>query len=153
MGLDTSHDCWHGAYGAFNRWREQLAQAAGLPPLGLMEGFFNPLKDGNTGLPSLYHQKIGNEYSSNLIRLDEQLPIKWEALKPDALHELLNHSDCDGEIPWTSCGPIAHRLEEILPNMPKGEAGGHIGNWRDKTQQFIDGLRKAEKRKETVNFH
>lgn len=23
MGLDTSHDCWHGAYSAFTRWRQQ----------------------------------------------------------------------------------------------------------------------------------
>lgn len=28
MGLDTSHDCWRGAYSAFNRWRRALAEAA-----------------------------------------------------------------------------------------------------------------------------
>jgi hypothetical protein len=29
MGLDTSHDCWHGAYSAFMRWRSELCRAAG----------------------------------------------------------------------------------------------------------------------------
>ena len=29
MGLDTTHDCWHGAYLAFSRWRDQLAEVAG----------------------------------------------------------------------------------------------------------------------------
>lgn len=27
MGLDTTHDCWHGSYGSFNAWRIQLAKA------------------------------------------------------------------------------------------------------------------------------
>jgi len=29
MGLDTSHECWHGAYSAFTRWRHELATVAG----------------------------------------------------------------------------------------------------------------------------
>lgn len=29
MGLDTSHDAWHGAYSAFTRFRHALAEAAG----------------------------------------------------------------------------------------------------------------------------
>jgi hypothetical protein len=29
MGLDTTHDCWHGSYGGFNRWRNAIAAAAG----------------------------------------------------------------------------------------------------------------------------
>ncbi len=33
MGLDTTHDCWHGAYSAFMRWRAQIAETAGFPPL------------------------------------------------------------------------------------------------------------------------
>ena len=33
MGLDTTHDAWHGAYSSFMRWREAVAKAAGLPPL------------------------------------------------------------------------------------------------------------------------
>ena len=28
MGLDTSHDCWHGPYSAFRRFREKIAEVA-----------------------------------------------------------------------------------------------------------------------------
>lgn len=30
MGLDTTHDCWHGAYSAFHRFRHGIARAIGL---------------------------------------------------------------------------------------------------------------------------
>lgn len=88
MGLDTTHGCWHGAYSAFMRWREKLAEVAGLPPLMLMEGFY-----------------------------------------------------------------LADRLAELLPKLPEGDGGGHIGHWREKTQTFIDGLRLAASRGEDVEFH
>lgn len=38
MGLDTSHNCWHGAYSGFNTFRETLAQLIGMN-LRSMEGF------------------------------------------------------------------------------------------------------------------
>lgn len=38
MGLDTSHDCWHGPYSAFHRWRAGIARLAGID-LEQMEGF------------------------------------------------------------------------------------------------------------------
>jgi len=30
MGLDTTHDAWHGSYSSFGRFRERLAQEIGL---------------------------------------------------------------------------------------------------------------------------
>lgn len=147
MGLDTSHDCWHGAYSAFMRWRETIAQAAGLPPLQLMEGFYSP---PDKGMSILYAGPDGAAY---LKHIDEQLPIKWGCLKPSPIHILLNHSDCEGEIAHEDCAAIADTLEALLTNLPKGDAGGHIGDFRGKTQSFIDGLRKASTAKENVNFH
>lgn len=38
MGLDTTHDCFHGPYSAFDRFRVQLAKAIGID-LHEMEGF------------------------------------------------------------------------------------------------------------------
>lgn len=38
MGLDTSHDCWHGPYSAFMRWRTAVAKAVGIE-LMAMEGY------------------------------------------------------------------------------------------------------------------
>jgi hypothetical protein len=37
--------------------------------------------------------------------------------------------------------------------MPRGDSGGHIGDYRDKTQQFIDGLRRAAAANEPLGFH
>ena len=148
MGLDTTHDAWSGGYMSFMRWREEVARAAGLPPLCLMEGFYGPSHR------PVYLDPSATELSrSSLENLERGLPIKWDCLKPSPLHELLFHSDCDGEIPATSCGPIADELERVLPNMPTGSGGGHIGDWRAKTQQFIDGLRRAAAANEPLGFH
>jgi hypothetical protein len=150
MGLDCSHNAWHGAYSAFHRWRCMLAKVAGLPPLDLMEGFFDP-----AGYGSLYlGQKTDDTLCGNRRQnLQDSLPIKWACLIPDPLHALLCHSDCEGEIPSDKCGPIADSLERLIPLLPDGEAGGHIGHWRVKTQQFVDGLRAAAAAGEPLDFH
>ena len=136
MGLDTSHNCWHGSYSAFMRWRSKIAEVAGLPPLDLMEGFF----DNRSFL-----------VVDSLLK--DRLPIKWECLKPSPLHTLLRHSDCDGKIPWRDCKGIAEALQVLLPLLPQEPAWGHIGDWRQKTQTFIDGLLCAYESKENVDFH
>lgn len=148
MGLDTSHDAWHGAYSAFMRWRQEIARAAGLPPLVLMEGFFQAEQCGR----ALWTKGQRGE-NPMLDAVKAQLPIKWSCLKPSPLHTLLHHSDCDGEISWKDCGAIAAALEKLLPNLPKGDAGGHIGDFRDKTKTFIKGLRKANNAREALVFH
>ena len=153
MGLDTSHGCWHGAYGEFHRWRCKLAEVAGLPPLELMEGFFSARDDDILGNPFAYsmREEVIGHYS--IQRIVARLPIKWSVLKRNPLHRLLTHSDCDGRIAWRYCLPIAKELEKLLPLLPNEDGGGHISNWRDKTQRFIDGLRDAANKKEAVRFH
>lgn len=154
MGLDTTHECWHGAYSAFMRWRTELAKAAGLPPLPLMEGFYEPVGGSNDYRnPFFWARKGASVCENGFPEIESSLPISWDCLKPDPLYELLHHSDCDGEIPWQSCNGIADSLERLLPKLPSGDGLGHIGNWRDKTQQFIDGLRLAASRQENVVFH
>lgn len=143
MGLDTTHGCWHGGYISFMCWREAVAKAAGFPPLPLMAGFFRSA--------DFFMGSMGLRGES--ARLGEMLPIRWDYYEKDPLVVLLTHSDCDGEIEAKDCGPIAERLAEILPKMPKGDGGGHIGDWRAKTQAFIDGLRLAAAANEPVGFH
>jgi hypothetical protein len=153
MGLDCSHGAWHGAYSAFMRWREKIAQVAGLPPLMLMEGFYSPINPKSPyELPTLYYGPDTHK-GEYLKSIDSGLPIKWDALKPDPLHFLLWHSDCDGEIETEFCNPIADSLEKLIPLLPDEEAGGHIGNWRVKTQTFVDGLRAAAAAGEPLDFH
>lgn len=151
MGLDTTHDCWHGGYGAFQRWRQKLAEVVGIP-LQFMQGFY---PDPVWGLDSIAEALTGTAtvYAHNLHEYHALLPIRWDILKPDILHVLLHHSDCDGEIAAKDCAPMADRLTELLPLLPDEDVGGHIGNWRAKTQAFIDGLRMAASRGEAVEFH
>lgn len=124
MGLDTNHGCWHGAYSAFMRWREKLAEIAGFPSIHKMEGYTES-KDA----------------------------LSWEPYREDALTVLLNHEDCEGEIAWQDCARLADRLEGLLPLLPEVDDDGHIGNWRSKTTKFIVGLRKAYEKQENVEFH
>lgn len=149
MGLDTSHECWHGAYSAFHRWRSEIARVAGLPPLDLMEGFFQ-VSDGTCPLYFAYQSAVKNGLHNSAFW--ESLPIKWGSLKPSPLFTLLHHSDCEGELDWKDCGPIADALEELLPLL-KGDRGGHVGDVHEKTVTFIRGLRQAFDSKENVDFH
>lgn len=155
MGLDTSHGAWHGAYSAFNTWRTEIAKCLGIP-LMLMEGFY-PKNPGDFDNPlalidfavKANEGMAGNQWK----RLTENFPLSWEAFKPNALHELLYHSDCDGQIEWKKCKSIADELEKIIPKLPDQNFGGHVQNIREKTQTFIDGLRLAYKQKENLDFH
>lgn len=153
MGLDTTHGCWHGAYSAFHRWRKTIAFTAGLPPLDLMEGFFE-YGDNFSGCFTLLKHNPDTMLREAIERdVIQYLPIQWECLKPSPLHILLRHSDCEGEIESKDCGPLADALEELLPELPEGDDKGHIGNWRDKTRGFIEGLRAAAEAGENVEFH
>jgi hypothetical protein len=153
MGLDTSHDCWHGAYSAFMRWREEIAKLAGYPPLRLMEGFWSRSEPGAL---SLVEAACKGAYGDTkyVDRVVAGLPISWDYFSRDPLTVLLNHSDCEGEIEHKDLKPLADRLRELLEKMPsEQDFGGHIGNVREKTQQFIDGLMLAHEAGEDVEFH
>lgn len=140
MGLDTSHGCWHGAYSAFTRWRNTIAEAAGYQlmdplPEEKAQGYF-------TKYPMIEWSGV----------VEENLQGEWHRTPPDPLIVLIAHSDCDGVIHPAQAGPLADRLEELLPKLPEGDGGGHIGDWRAKTQQFVDGLRAAVAAGEDVDF-
>lgn len=154
MGLDISHDAWHGAYSAFMRWREKIAEVAGFPPLELMEGFYdeNGYNSPWSLLDSAYPK--GDELAMSCVRrIREKLPIKWDKFLSDPLCELLFHSDCDGELSYGKAGKIAARLKELLPLLPDEDAGGHIGKWKEKTEAFIKGCELAYSKKEKLIFH
>lgn len=131
MGLDTSHNAWHGAYSAFMRWRTEIARAAGI--------CYIDEKEGRYQMPwHVYEDK--NYYG------------EWDHDPSDPLVVLLVHSDCEGEIPPRLCGPLADRLESLLPQLSM-DAGGHVGIVREKTETFIAGLRAAAAANEPLDFH
>lgn len=63
MGLDTTHNCWHGAYSSFNLFRKNLASLIGFN-LNDFEGFggtrsFSEMKHGI--MPLLNHSDCDGE--------------------------------------------------------------------------------------------
>lgn len=131
-------------------------KTAGLPPLDLMEGFYSDDEEMMSPFILLDMKYKSGELTkldmSGLNRVRASLPIKWECLNPSPLHELLSHSDCDGEISWHNCKPIADELTKLLDKLPDGGNGGHIVDWKTKTKQFIDGLLLAHSKKENLIF-
>lgn len=154
MGLDTSHGAWNGPYSAFMTWRTKIAEVAGFPPLELMEGYYSEEGMGNPFTLLDYRYPKGDELPMYQLRIIRQrLPIKWNLFEGHPLVTLLIHSDCDGEIEWQDCKPIADELTKLLNKFPEEPAGGRIRNWKQQTQTFIDGLLKAYEAKENLDFH
>lgn len=140
MGLDTSHDAWHGAYGAFTRWRNAVTVAAGYEIVDEVGDYGvthpTPKIDWDSILPHNYDGE-------------------WPTPPSDPLIVLIAHSDCDGVIHPEQAGPLADRLEELLPLLDE-DGGGHLarmGGHRGATVQFIQGLRAAVEAGEDLDFH
>lgn len=132
MGLDTSHNCWHGAYSAFARFRKGLAAEIGIN-LDTMEGF-GP--------------------STSITLMPGYVPAMANKWEPDPVYALLNHSDCEGEIAHADCGPLAKRLREIVADIdPARAAGGHLDGIREAAITFAEGLELADNCGEDVDFH
>lgn len=150
MGLDVSHDCWHGAYSAFMRWRMKLAEVAGIP-LPFMDMFYFP---GDVLMDPFYWQRTSkDEFSQRKAEeVDRFLPLPWTLFDGDPLVHLLRHEDDRGHLDQEVLRPLANRLEELLPKLPDEDGGGHVRNWRVTTQRFIDGLRRAADAGERVEF-
>jgi len=131
MGLDTTHECWHGSYSAFGRWRTIVARMTLGIDLDEMEGF--------------RRSNLGGE-------LDWR-PISWDPYTDFPIVKLLNHSDCDGEILAEDCLAIAEDLEVIMPQARRVPPGwGHLGRFAQQTQRWIDGLKLAAANGENVVF-
>ena len=146
MGLSTTHDCWHGPYSAFTHWRNMLAVTAGYQ---LMHPTPEEIADG--AIPS--HRYAMIEWTGIS---QENFAGEWTRTPPDPLIVLLAHSDCDGVIHPEQGGPLAGRLEGLLPLVPDYPypLNAPIPDyWRDQTRAFIDGLREAWRLGEDVGFN
>lgn len=148
MGLDASHDAWHGAYSAFSRWRDTLARAAGYEVCRLVEHEDLPGKYGReTVLIDWGHIVEKNYYG-------EWDHIPCSSSGPDPLLLLIAHSDCEGMLEPEHCALLADRLAELLPSIPEElDGGGHVGNVRTTTERFIVGCRAAAAAGERLDFH
>jgi hypothetical protein len=125
MGLDTSHDAWHGSYSAFGMWRATIAKLGGFPPLEDMMGHSPEYKGKSAGKMFPWGSTLGDP----------------------RLIPLLNHSDCDGELTPAECLQIASGLLDVLPKIER-ETWEH-----DKTSQFITGCLAAYVNYESLGFY
>ncbi len=141
MGLDVSHNCWNGAYGAFNRWRDELARVAGYDFTETTIPHPRTVVDLDWGKVEAKNYEGDWDY----------VPCRLDGT-PDPLMMLLLHSDCGGHINPEHAELIADRVAELLPLLPEGDGAGHIRNWRETTQRFIDGLNAAHEANETLEF-
>lgn len=150
MGLDISYDAFHGAYSAFNRFRQIVAQAAGgsYPPHYLINGDGSTARD-DRGFP-ISDKSLNHD--------DYYLESEWN--KRDGLRAFLSHSDCDGEISPEMCLKVANDLTDLLPEIEHiesvEEAHGHIsarGGYVEVTKKFINGCLAAHKEGKPLDFH
>jgi hypothetical protein len=142
MGLDTSHDCWHGAYSAFGHWRRAIAEAAGYRVWPVVH---------ESGLKYDTIMLEWHRYGA-----DKELMGEWDSTPHDPLIVLFAHSDCEGVIHPAQALPLADALEAILPKIDGDSGSGHIaarGGLRACTEKFIVGLRAAGAAGEDVDFH
>lgn len=141
MGLDTTHDAFHGAYSAFNRFRQIVAKAAGC------------------SYP--YHTE---DYTSNgktipVEELDQEryyTPDNFKNTNP-GLTAFFVSNDCEGEFSPEICKQMADEMESVLPEIEKqGSGGGHIerdGGYGEVAKRYIAGCRLAYENKENLEYY
>lgn len=130
MGLDTTHGAFNGAYSAFNRLRQAVAEAAG--------GSYPPHKDQSLDNTKFYVDGDSDTHEGVMI--------------------FLSHSDCDGGLSPTECQLVADGLSEIVDKIHNDERrdGGHlasVGGAKGACLRFIEGCKEAAKKGETLEFH
>jgi hypothetical protein len=141
-------EVWRGAYSAFMRFRIYIARMAGFH-LPSMWGFAQSKKhDGNPPwmCPFQYDHsepKGWLEKHEHMPMKEDYEPIPFPPKEEESLVILLDHSDCDGEIEVEDLKPLTIRLTQLYNRMPEEDLGGHIGDIKEKTRKFIDGLNKA----------
>ena len=146
MGLDTTHGAFHGAYGAFNRFRQIVAKAMG----GSYPPHENPLvcSDGDV----IVDPDNGRFY----------VPYTWSEFQINnpGLSAFLLSNDCEGEFEPETCLQMANELESLLPAIAKIEeanpAGGHLerdGGYVAVTKRYIEGCRLAHSLGEVLEYH
>ena len=85
MGLDTTHNCWHGPYSSFNRFRESLAEQIGIS-LDDYIGYDNP--NATKELRSIKHNIRPLLNHSDC---DGILPLRQCKLIVDGLNDILEN--------------------------------------------------------------
>jgi len=159
MGLDVSHDAFHGAYSAFNRFRMAVCWAAGgsFPPHVLPERL-KELKLEEEKNPNYWDEKRDPPKAGIACHNWWYVPDGVTKETHPGLYLFLSHSDCDGTLTPDECRLVASDLEklvDVIGQFPLSDEG-HIrrdGGYRAVLERFIAGCRLAAERNEVMDFH
>lgn len=130
MGLDVSHDCWHGAYSAFHRFRiEVLATVTG--------------------------ERVDYSDYDRYTQLVEEFPMR-EPLREFLLHSDCEGTiERASQIPMADALDVVADAMESELTATEDEDVGHIaraGGFTATVREFAAGLRLAYENNETVGF-
>jgi hypothetical protein len=128
MGLDTTHNCWHGSYSTFKAFRENVRDAA--------------------------QSHLG--YTPDYDAHPERAFYGWwdkDHNFTDILDVFFIHSDCEGWVFPTHARPLAARLELLVPHVSDDDGWSPEFSTRGRLVTFIAGLRAAADNWEVVVFH
>lgn len=126
MGLKCSHGAFLGSYSSFFRFRCAICRA-----IGIDENSWASCSD------------------------DWSFPPGYSPESHPGLWELLNHSDCEGEISPELCGAIAEELlDTVLPSLVESGDGEELfdGGYAKICFEFIRGCRSAANHNECLIF-
>jgi hypothetical protein len=85
MGLDTTHDCWHGSYSSFGTFRKELAKSIGEDYENLLGlgGSKTPEQVNHPINPLLFHSDCDGELSvEECESIVQGIDMILEGLKP-----------------------------------------------------------------------
>lgn len=146
MGLDCSHDAFHGAYSAFNRFRSAVCACYG--------GSYPPHKPGARAY-RLGMDDTGEGLDPNCWYVPDHITRDSNP----GLYLFLEHSDCDGELSPDECTLVADALQHILDGLKWWDVfnppGGHLerlGGCHGAAARFIAGCRAAAAANEHLLF-
>lgn len=146
MGLDTSHDAFHGGYGSFSIMRATLCLADGMTIEGGYAGTYTW-----PGEPTALSPDIDARCELGEVDRDE---FPW-----DPLIFLIRHQDCDGVIKPGMAAALADRIEEVLFKVD-AETEKFAPAWAIPAEpnttalakQFMEGLRRSSAAGEDLEF-
>jgi len=141
ISVRVEPDCFTGGALEFLNWRLLIARAAGYGVQGWEQDDVTYL------LPNIDYESMTVE---NILGI-------WDIEPEDVLLVLLAHSDEEGAIYPIHMGPLADRLEELLPELAQFSQHEEDSPAQTTevlvTQRFIDGVRAALSADTAITFH
>jgi hypothetical protein len=132
MGLDTTHNCWHGSYSGFQEFRIELGLAAGFD-----------IK--NYDWDSITDQQLRGHWGDHKPEIKDGI---YDPPRHDPILYLLIHQDCEGEIEWRNLAGLKESLEKLR------DSGYEFSDYTaEHLQQFIEGIDVAIKCGDSVEFY